>query len=112
MAKRVIEVLTSDLSGDDLGDDGQTIEFSYQGVDYSIDLTKKEANNFDKSLTTYTKNARRVGGRKKKTPSPSSTPTGKEKSQLVREWARQNGHTVSDRGRINQQVQDAYDAAH
>ena len=42
MAKRVIEVLTSDLSGADLGDDGQTIEFSYQGVDDSIDLTRRK----------------------------------------------------------------------
>jgi hypothetical protein len=87
MAKRVIEVLTSDLSGADLGDDGQTIEFSYQGVDYSIDLTKKEANDFDKSLTRYTTNARRVVGRKKKTASPSSASTAKEKTQAVREWA-------------------------
>lgn len=112
MAKRVIEVLTSDLSGDDLGDDGQTIEFSYQGVDYSIDLTKAEANDFDKAVTTYTRHARRVGGRKKRTPAPTSTPTAKEKTHAVREWARHNGYTVSDRGRISQEVQEAYDAAH
>ena len=112
MAKRVIEVLTSDLSGDDLGDDGQTIEFSYQGVDYSIDLTKKEANDFHKSLSTYTAKARRVGGRKKRMQSPTSTLAAQEKTALVRDWARQNGYTVSDRGRISKAVQDAFDAAH
>ena len=30
----------------------------------------------------------------------------------VREWARANGHTVSDRGRISADVQAAYDKAH
>jgi len=30
----------------------------------------------------------------------------------VREWARANGHQVSDRGRISAEVQDAYDKAH
>ena len=30
----------------------------------------------------------------------------------VREWARQNGHQVSDRGRISAEIQAAYDKAH
>lgn len=30
----------------------------------------------------------------------------------VREWARRNGHTVSDRGALPQAVKDAYAAAH
>jgi hypothetical protein len=30
----------------------------------------------------------------------------------VREWARKNGHKVSDRGRISAEVQAAYDKAH
>jgi hypothetical protein len=30
----------------------------------------------------------------------------------VRDWAKSNGHRVSDRGRISAAVQQAYDAAH
>jgi hypothetical protein len=30
----------------------------------------------------------------------------------VRAWARDNGHQVSDRGRISREVQAAYDKAH
>jgi hypothetical protein len=30
----------------------------------------------------------------------------------VRDWAKSNGHQVSDRGRISAAVQQAYDAAH
>jgi len=29
----------------------------------------------------------------------------------IRKWARENGHEVSDRGRIHQEIQDAYYAA-
>ncbi|MFP3786671.1 histone-like nucleoid-structuring protein Lsr2, partial [Burkholderia sp. SIMBA_024] len=28
----------------------------------------------------------------------------------IRKWARENGHTVSDRGRVAQTIIDAYDA--
>ena len=36
-----------------------------------------------------------------------------DKNQLgaVRAWARENGHKVSDRGRVSQEVLDAYKAA-
>jgi hypothetical protein len=30
----------------------------------------------------------------------------------IRDWARKNGHAVSDRGRIPASVVDAYEAAH
>jgi hypothetical protein len=30
----------------------------------------------------------------------------------MREWAKKNGHEVSDRGRLQQEVIDAYLAAH
>ena len=33
-------------------------------------------------------------------------------NQKVREWARQHGHDVSDRGRISEDILEAYDAAH
>ncbi|MGP5268482.1 Lsr2 family DNA-binding protein [Brachybacterium alimentarium] len=35
-----------------------------------------------------------------------------ERTARIREWARENGHEVSDRGRIAGSVIEAYDAAH
>jgi hypothetical protein len=32
--------------------------------------------------------------------------------QAIREWARENGHEVADRGRIASEIREAYDAAH
>ena len=51
MAQRVITQLVSDLSGDEIVDGkGETIEFSYRGASYTIDLTEKEAAAFDKAV--------------------------------------------------------------
>ena len=32
--------------------------------------------------------------------------------QAAKTWARENGHTVNDRGRISAEIQAAYDKAH
>ncbi|CAN3132137.1 histone-like nucleoid-structuring protein Lsr2 [Mycobacterium sp. smrl_JER01] len=47
--------------------------------------------------------------RGKKTPAVAAVP---ERNRAIREWAKANGHVVSPRGRISQNVIDAYDAAH
>lgn len=58
MAQRVITQLISDLSGEDIADGkGETIEFSYRGSSYSIDLTDKEAAGFDKAIAMYLEHA-------------------------------------------------------
>ena len=41
-------------------------------------------------------------------PPPSTDPD----TAKIRAWAKDNGHPVSDRGRIHQSVKDAYYAAH
>ena len=38
--------------------------------------------------------------------------SGRDQVQAVRDWARQNGYTVSARGRIPKSIQDAFAAAH
>ena len=111
MAKKVQTILVSDLSGDEVTDSGESITFSYRGVDYSIDLTKQEAQGFDKAIAMYLEHATKVGGRRPSRRS-STKVSAKADLQSVREWARANGHKVSDRGRIPQKVQDAYNSAH
>ena len=39
-------------------------------------------------------------------------PLDREQTAAIRAWARQNGHEVSDRGRISKTVVDAFQAAH
>lgn len=111
MAQRVQTLLVSDISGKDLGEDGQTVRFSFLGADYEIDLSQEEVDEFADTMQRYTDAGRRVGGRRQGSRSSGGgAPVDKEQLRKMREWARDNGYTVSNRGRIPQEVQDAYNA--
>src|ERR687889_22332 len=118
MAQRTIVQLVSDLSGDEMqAGEGRTVEFSVDGTSYTIDLTDKEAAGFDKALAMYIEHATKTssssaGGRKRASSSANST-SGRSKSELanIRAWAQSNGYQVSERGRIKQDVLNAYHAA-
>ncbi len=111
MAQRVQTLFVSDLSGEELGGGGETVTFSYRGVDYEIDVSPEEGAEFDQAMAKYIQHGRRVGGRRQiragKTPGQ-----GKGELDAIRSWARENGHQVSDRGRISKRVREAYTAAH
>src|SRR3954470_23500156 len=101
MAKQVITVLTDDLDG---GDADQTIEFGLDGVNYTIDLSEKNAGKLRKALDPYLGAASRVSrtGGNGRIASRSGAParTNRDQNQAIREWAAKNGYEVSERGRI------------
>lgn len=112
MAQKVITLIVSDLSGDEMAaGKGDTIAFSYRGTDYSIDLTDKEAAGFDKAIAMYIEHATKVGGRRRSSTSTNGTKHSKEELANIRAWASQNGYEVSDRGRIKAEIVEAYHAA-
>ncbi|WP_435200267.1 histone-like nucleoid-structuring protein Lsr2 [Janibacter sp. GS2] len=106
MAQRVQIILEDDLDG---GDASETVTFGLDGVTYEIDLNEKNASTLRETLAGYVGAGRRVSGRRSSGSSSSSRSrsTSGELSK-IREWARANGHQVSDRGRISQKVRDAY----
>ena len=61
-------------------------------------------------MGVFADHARRAtaGGRRRK---PRTGP-GRERSSEIREWARQRGHKVSERGRIPGNIIAEYEAAH
>jgi hypothetical protein len=102
MAQKVSIVLVDDIDGSDAE---ETVSFGLDGRDYEIDLNSKNAAKLRDALAPYVGHARRAGGRKRSRaggPSPAD----------IRAWARENGFDVPDRGRVSQQVKDAYVAAH
>jgi hypothetical protein len=118
MAQRTIVQLVSDLSGDEMqAGEGRTVEFSVDGTSYTIDLTDKEAAGFDKALAMYVEHATKTSGGspagRKRSSSAVRSGSGRSKDELsnIRAWAQANGHKVSERGRIKQDVLDAYHAA-
>lgn len=120
MAKRTIEVLTSDLSNEE-SKDIQTVKFSLNNHAYSIDLTNEEVEDFELLFQDYISVARKESQAAARRQQGSATARGGKTAveeqtgaapSEVREWAKVNGHEVSERGRIHRDVINAYNAAH
>lgn len=124
MAKRTVvqEVLEDDLDGSAAD---RTVHFSWDGANYEIELSRKNATAFEKVMKPYLEAARKVRGgssRQRSTGrrdssqrgsgSRASTRSSRRDLSAIREWASQNGYEVSARGRIAGSVIEAYEAAH
>jgi len=124
MAKRTVvqEVLEDDLDGSTAD---RTVHFSWDGANYEIELSKKNASAFEKLMKPYLEAARKVRGGSSRqrsssrressqrgTGSRSTARAGRRDLTAIREWAAQNGYEVSARGRIAGSVIEAYEAAH
>ena len=105
MAKHTRIVLVDDLDGEEINGGGKTITFAHLGNTYEIDLTEQNADRLHEVLAPYIAAARRVTHRRE---------PAQEQPDLraIRAWAKETGVKVSARGRVSQQVQDAYRAAH
>ena len=101
---------TDDIDGTDLGESANTLSFAFEGKEYSIDLSDDNAEAFRQTVAPYIEAGQRVTG-KSKTPRKATTKTASEDTKAIREWARENGYDVSDRGRIPADVMNAYAAA-
>ena len=113
MAQKVTVQLVDDVDGSEAE---STVEFGLDGVDYVIDLSADNAAQLRDALASYVSSARRTGGRKRsgnKAAKASTAPSAadRERNQAIREWAREQGMQVSDRGRIPSEIVEAYDKA-
>jgi len=109
MAQRVQVLLVDDIDNTDAD---ETVTFALDGVSYEIDLNTANAAKLRDALAPWVGHARRSGGRKATGRSSSGGGGARRKDvSAVREWARKNGHDVSERGRIPASVQEAYDKA-
>jgi hypothetical protein len=108
MAKQTVvtELLVDDLDGSTAD---RTVNFTWDGTSYEIELSRKNAVAFDKAMKPYVDAARRLrGGRSRR---GSNSRSGKRDLGAIRDWAAKNGFEVSARGRIASSVIDAYEAA-
>ena len=103
MAQKVQVMLVCDLHDDEV-EGVETVAFGLDGASYEIDACEQHATEIRDAMASYVGAARRAGR-------PAAA-GGKERVQEIREWARQNGHTVSERGRLSGAVVAAYEAAH
>ena len=107
--QRVITELVDDLDGTKAD---ETVSFTIDGVEYEIDLSKQNAVNLRKSLEEYASKGRRNSGRSKRGPAKGRAGVDKSQSKAMREWAQSHGMKVSARGRISEEVAQAFADSH
>lgn len=101
-----------DLDGS-LIQEGETIRFTVDDTAYEIDLSTENAAAFKAFLAPYREAARTLNGSHRQ---GSSTPQSKRsvsrQNARIRDWARSNGYTVNERGKLTQPILDAFERAH
>ncbi|MDO4243109.1 MAG: Lsr2 family protein [Actinomyces sp.] len=107
MAQKTQIILVDDI---DNSEATQTVTFALDGVTYEIDLNDEHAAALRESVEEWTAKARRISGRRS-TRRRGAARASSGETQKIREWARANGHEVSDRGRISAPIREAYYAA-
>lgn len=112
MAQKVQVLLLDDIDGSEAA---ETVSFSLDGVAYEIDLSADNARALRDSIAHWVGHARRTGsgrnGSARPSPRRNGAKTDGPSPSELREWARANGYQVSERGRISEQIREAYAAA-
>ena len=108
MARKVQMILIDDMDGSEAK---RTATFSLDGKNYEIDLNEANLERLSQAMAPFVEKARRTGGTTRRTGTRRTSGSGGDAS-AVRTWAREQGHEVSDRGRVPKEIRDAYDAAH
>jgi hypothetical protein len=118
MAKQTL--IIDDLSGDT---GAKTRQFSFDGMNYEIDLTDASFATFKGALKPFIKVARATGpgrsrpaapararrsGGSRKARGAAKAPT---EAAVIRAWARAQGLTVTERGRVAPELRAAWQAA-
>ncbi|MFV9452754.1 histone-like nucleoid-structuring protein Lsr2 [Rhodococcus sp. NM-2] len=115
MARKVVVELVDDIDGTVFGEDGESITFSVNGVDYEIDLKGKHASKFHKQIGFFIEHATRVGGRKRRSDRfavPDAPVRRRGNGKEIRAWAAEQGYEISSRGRLPAEVEQAFQDAH
>lgn len=98
-------ILVDDITGS--LDNVETVSIVHNGRTITLDLCAEERQKIEDFLAPYHEHSRRVEAQKAKECAerrirPETDP------REVRAWAAQNGYTLSSRGRISEDVLDAY----
>ena len=111
MAQRQVTVFTDDVTGEEL-EDGETVSFALDGVEYEIDLSGEHAEQLRDAVAPYIRHGRRISGRSARSSrsggsasrrsadsdSSSRASGGRDHdTRAIREWAQANGHNAPAR---------------
>ena len=112
MAQRVQVLLVCDLHDEEVAG-VETVSFGLDGSSYEIDVCSEHGAELREAFASYVGAARRAGraaSTAPRKPRP-ATKGGNQRVAVIRDWARKNGHQVSERGRLSADLVAAYDKA-
>ena len=112
MAQKITTLFIDDIDG---GAAEGTVRFALDGTEYEIDLNAKHSEELRSALGRYVTHARKVGGsarRAGRTAGRASRGAGSVLNTTeIRNWARENGYDIKDRGRVPADLVAKYQAA-
>jgi hypothetical protein len=110
MAQKTVVTVVCDLPHHGEVEGTESVSFAFDGNAYEIDLCEPHSKELREKIGAFADHARRAtaGSRRRK----GRTGPGRERSSEIREWARQRGHKVSERGRIPGNIIAEYEASH
>lgn len=109
MAQHTEVTLIDDTDGTPA--DQQDVCFGLDGAVFHIDLSDENAALLREQIGFWAQYARKVG-RAASSARRRAEPARAASKQDIREWWRNQGNEISERGRVPKHVQDAYDDAH
>lgn len=114
MAQKVVREFIDDIDGSQAE---RTFSFAVDGTQYEIDLSTSNIAEFKQAIGGFIESSRKVKPgsytyRARSSNGSSGSGRGKEQLKAIREWLRQKGHAVQDRGRIPANLIAEFDAAH
>ena len=112
MAQKIQTLFIDDIDG---GAAEGTVRFALDGTEYEIDLNAKHSEELRSAIGKYVTHARKVGGgarRAGRAAGRAGRGTGSALNTTeIRNWAREQGYDIKDRGRVPADLVAKYQAA-
>jgi hypothetical protein len=95
----------------DGGEAEGTIRFALDGTEYEIDLNAKHSEELRSALGKYVTHARKTGGAARRSAARGGRRASTVDTVAVRAWAREQGISIKERGRVPGDIVAKYQEA-
>jgi len=107
VAQRIQTLFVDDIDGSEA--EG-TVRFGLDGANYEIDLSVAHSEELHKALAPYAAHARKVGGTRRTARRGRGNASAVDTHE-VRQWAREQGIEIKERGRVPANIVEKYQEA-
>lgn len=110
MAQMTLVTVLCDLPHDSEAEGTESVSFGLDGAEYEIDLCGPHGKELRAKIGVFANRARgtTAGSRRRK----ARTSLSRARNAEIRDWARQRGHHIGERGRIPASITAEYDQVH